>query len=100
MDPIERVEMILRRFTEEDLKNIKELLTVYKMIEKETATKEGYKKYNAKRKYTQFRERMIEEGRTGADLEAICYNEMRYLGLITLDELKIKLRELDGESTI
>jgi hypothetical protein len=91
----ERIEMILKRFTDEDIKNINELLAEFKKIAREEANREGVKRYNAKKQIAEFRERMEKEGYTGDHLESMCLNQMRRLGMITIEELKFKLKELD-----
>lgn len=86
--------MILKRFTKEDLKNIDELLAEYKKIAREEANREGVKKYTARKRLAEFREQMEAEGYIGDHLESMCLNQMRRLGMITIEELKIKLKEL------
>jgi hypothetical protein len=95
MDDFETIHSILTQFAEEDLVTLMRLLREYKKIERRMAIETGTSMYDTKTRMKLFRKRMKDEGLKDDALECACYNEMRKLGMITLDELKSKIRQLD-----
>ena len=91
----DEMERILNRFDKEDLKNISELLKLFEKIVKSKNSAKGYKDYTAKKQLEEYMDNLKEDGHSEEYLESEKLNKMRKLGMITMEELLLKLREQD-----
>jgi hypothetical protein len=91
----DEMERILTRFDKEDLKNITQLLKVFEKIVKIRDSGKGYKEYSAKKQLAAYLENLKADGHSEEYLESERINQMRRLGMITKEELLVKLIEQD-----
>jgi hypothetical protein len=89
----DEMERILNRFNKEDLKNIHELLKVFEKILKSKNSVNGYKDYTVKKQLEEYLDTLRADGHSEEYLEVSRFNQMRRLGMITQEDLLVKLKE-------